>query len=128
LCAIVFDRATAGVASFKPIQLTVICFAWARSFASFGPGRPKELHPPRLALSKRLRLRVSGRRWWWPTMPRDMAKFSLRVSPYEAILRLARAFALQAAREDRERNVVRKKGGSDKESSGLCSILNRSSE
>ena len=60
-------------------------------------------------------------------MPRDFAKFSLRPSPDEAILRLARALARQAAREDHERSRVRK-GNGDEESSDLCPILNRSSE
>ena len=60
-------------------------------------------------------------------MPRDIAKFSLRRSPDEAILRLARALARQAAREDHERDRVRK-GDGDEESSDLRSILNRSSE
>ena len=60
-------------------------------------------------------------------MPRHIAKFSLRPSPDEAILRLARALARQAAREDHERNMVRK-GGGDEESSDLRAILNRSSE
>lgn len=60
-------------------------------------------------------------------MPRDIAKFSLQPSPDEAILRLARALARQAAREDHERNRVCK-GDGDEESSDLRSILNRSSE
>lgn len=60
-------------------------------------------------------------------MPRDIAKFPLRPGPDEAILRLARALARQAAREDHERNLVRKRGG-DEASSDLRSILDRSSE
>jgi hypothetical protein len=58
-------------------------------------------------------------------MPRDIAKFSLQPSPDEAIPRLARALARQAAREDHERNSVRKGDGHEESSDLRYLILDR---
>jgi hypothetical protein len=50
----------------------------------------------------------------------------LQPNPDKAILRLARALARLAAREDHERELANRRG--KEESSDLCSILDRSSE
>lgn len=58
---------------------------------------------------------------------RGIRKLPLRPSPDEAILRLARALARQAAREDYERDQVNIRV-SDEEGVDLRSVLNRPPE
>ena len=58
---------------------------------------------------------------------RRIRKLSLRLIPDEAILRLARALARLAAREDRERDQISIRA-SDEESGDLGSVLDRPSK
>ena len=58
---------------------------------------------------------------------RGICKLPLRPSPDEAILRLARELARQAAREDHERDQVSIRAP-DEESVDLRSVLNRPPE
>ena len=60
-------------------------------------------------------------------MHRIIRKLPLRLIPDEAILRLARALARQAAREDYERDQVNIRPP-DEESVDLRSVLNRPPE
>jgi hypothetical protein len=61
--------------------------------------------------------------WIELMMRRDASKLSLRQKPDEAILRLARALARQAAGEDHERDQADQSAA--KSRCNLCSVLNR---
>jgi hypothetical protein len=61
-----------------------------------------------------------------PIVQDEARKLSLQTSPDEAILRLVRALARQAAREDHEKEHAARRN--EEESRDLCSILDRSSE
>jgi hypothetical protein len=59
-------------------------------------------------------------------MRREASKISLREKPDEAILRLARVLARQAAREDHERDQAHRSDA--KSGRNLCSVLDRPAE
>ena len=59
-------------------------------------------------------------------MRRRIRKLPLRPIPDEAILRLARALARQAAREDHERDQISIRTPDEEEGGDLRSVLNRS--